>query len=134
MGKVIGGGLPVGAFGASAEIMGSLAPEGPIYQAGTLSGNPLAMAAGIATLTELFAEDFYPTLAAKTERLAQGLQLRATNAGLQAACTHVGSMFSLFFRPDVPSNFLEVKESKSELFQDYFWKMLENGIYLAPSA
>jgi glutamate-1-semialdehyde 2,1-aminomutase len=134
LGKVIGGGLPVGAFGASSEIMGSLAPDGPVYQAGTLSGNPLAMAAGIASLKPLFAPGFYAELSEKTERLARGLKEAATQAQLAASYTQVGSMFSLFFRSETPRNFVEVKDSDAETFKKYFWAMLENGVYLAPSA
>ena len=134
LGKVIGGGLPVGAFGASAEIMAQLAPEGPIYQAGTLSGNPLAMAAGIATLTPLFEDNFYANLTQKTANLVAGLQSAANDAGFSISTTQVGSMFSLFFCDSTPRNFAEVKASNAERFKAYFWEMLKRGVYLAPSA
>jgi glutamate-1-semialdehyde 2,1-aminomutase len=133
-GKVIGGGLPVGAFGASAKIMGQLAPEGAIYQAGTLSGNPLAMAAGLATLGPLFADGVYDSLEAKTTRVAEGIAQAARDAGLQASHTAVGSMFSVFLLPEVPRNFVEVKKADAALFGRFFWQMLERGVYLAPSA
>lgn len=135
-GKVIGGGLPVGAFGASKEIMKHLAPEGPIYQAGTLSGNPLAMAAGIATLQQLLVDKRpeYAGLALRTRRLAEGIAAAARSAGFPAAATSVGSMFSVFLRKDVPRNWFEVKDSDSATFKKFFWAMQERGVYLAPSA
>lgn len=133
-GKVIGGGLPVGAFGARAEIMAKLAPEGSIYQAGTLSGNPLAMAAGLATVKPLFEDGLYAALEARTLRLASGLAERARAAGHDAVHTAAGSMFSLFFRKDAPRDFAEVKSSDAEKFKRFFWGMIERGVYLAPSA
>jgi glutamate-1-semialdehyde 2,1-aminomutase len=133
-GKVVGGGLPVGAFGAKKEIMSKLAPEGPIYQAGTLSGNPLAMAAGIATLTPLFVPGVYDRLNATTERLAKGFAEQANAHGFTATETHVGSMFSLFFAKTAPRTFTDVKASDAATFKRFFWKMIERGVYLAPSA
>jgi glutamate-1-semialdehyde 2,1-aminomutase len=133
-GKVVGGGLPVGAFGAKKEIMSKLAPEGPIYQAGTLSGNPLAMAAGIATLTPLFVPGVYDRLNAVTERLALGFAEHANAHGFTASETHVGSMFSLFFAKTAPRTFTDVKASDAATFKRFFWKMIERGVYLAPSA
>jgi glutamate-1-semialdehyde 2,1-aminomutase len=134
-GKVIGGGLPVGAFGASRQVMGQLAPEGPIYQAGTLSGNPLAMAAGIATVSQLLARaDDYAGLAARTGRLARGLAEAARAAGHPASFTAVGSMFSFFLRETPPRNWAEVKASDTATFRRFFWAMQERGVYLAPSA
>jgi glutamate-1-semialdehyde 2,1-aminomutase len=134
-GKVIGGGLPVGAFGASKRIMSQLAPEGPIYQAGTLSGNPLAMAAGIATVTQLRARaDDYDALAARTKRLASGLADAARSAGRPASFTAVGSMFSFFLRDRAPRNWEEVKASDAPTFRRFFWAMQARGVYLAPSA
>lgn len=134
-GKVIGGGLPVGAFGASRAIMGQLAPEGPIYQAGTLSGNPLAMAAGIATVSQLLARaGDYEDLAARTRRLASGMADAARAAGHKASFTAVGSMFSMFLRDAAPRNWDEVKGSDAATFRRFFWAMQERGIYLAPSA
>jgi glutamate-1-semialdehyde 2,1-aminomutase len=133
-GKVIGGGLPVGAFGGSAEVMGHLAPEGAIYQAGTLSGNPLAMAAGLATLRPLFDDGVYEGLEAKATRVAQGIAQAARDADVPASPTVVGSMFSVFLRDAVPRSFAEVKEADAALFGRFFWQMLERGVYLAPSA
>ena len=135
-GKVIGGGLPVGAFGATKDIMKNLAPEGPIYQAGTLSGNPLAMAAGIATLKQLVEErrDDYAGLAVRTKRLAEGIAAAARAAGFPAVSTSVGSMFSVFLRKDAPRNWPEVKDSDATTFKRFFWAMQERGVYLAPSA
>jgi glutamate-1-semialdehyde 2,1-aminomutase len=135
-GKVIGGGLPVGAFGGSRDIMKHLAPEGSVYQAGTLSGNPLAMAAGIATLKQLVDErrDDYAGLAARTKRLADGIAAGARDAGFPAVSTAVGSMFSVFLRSDVPRNWDEVKASDAATFKRFFWAMQERGVYLAPSA
>lgn len=134
-GKVIGGGLPVGAFGASKEIMSQLAPEGPIYQAGTLSGNPLAMAAGIATLDQLISqESFYDELGSRTRRLAEGMAAAARAADIPAVHTQVGTMFSVFLRSEVPTNFHEVKSADAALFSRVFWEMLDRGVYLAPSA
>jgi glutamate-1-semialdehyde 2,1-aminomutase len=135
-GKVIGGGLPVGGFGASRDVMKKLAPEGPVYQAGTLSGNPLAMAAGIATLKQLVEErrDDYPGLAARTRRLAEGIAAGARAAGFAASSTSVGSMFSVFLRSEPPRNWEEVKASDAATFKRFFWAMQERGVYLAPSA
>jgi len=133
-GKVIGGGLPVGAFAAKADIMKHLAPEGPIYQAGTLSGNPLAMAAGLATLTPLFAPDVYKNLETRTKKLAEGLHDAAKSVGLPASFTAVGSMFSCFLLPEVPKTFSDVKQADTALFGRFFWEMLKRGVYLAPSA
>lgn len=134
-GKVIGGGLPVGAFGASRKVMSQLAPEGPVYQAGTLSGNPLAMAAGIATIGQLLArKDDYPVLAARTRHLAEGIAAAARAAGHPASATAVGSMFSVFLRGTAPRNWDEVKGSDAATFRRFFWAMQERGVYLAPSA
>ena len=134
-GKVIGGGLPVGAFGASKAIMSKLAPEGPIYQAGTLSGNPLAMAAGIATLKALREDkSAYTSLEKRTTRLAQGLVEAAKAAGIQAVSTSVGSMFSIFLNDAVPLSWDDVKRSDAARFKRFFWAMLDRGVYLAPSA
>jgi glutamate-1-semialdehyde 2,1-aminomutase len=134
LGKVIGGGMPVGAFGGSREHMEKLAPIGPIYQAGTLSGNPLAMAAGLATLAGLEDDAVQAGLSERTQRLATGLKEAAQDAGFAASCTHVGSMFSLFFRDTAPQNFQEVKAGDAALYARYFWGMMERGVYMAPSA
>ncbi|WP_269542407.1 glutamate-1-semialdehyde 2,1-aminomutase [Cerasicoccus fimbriatus] len=134
MGKIIGGGLPVGAFGGKAEIMDMLAPEGPVYQAGTLSGNPLAMAAGIAALDLLKAENPYPRLAAQGERIASELEATAREKGVDLQIPHVGSMFALFFTPEPVSHFERALSSNKEAFNQVFHTALGNGVYLPPSA
>ncbi len=135
LGKIIGGGMPVGAFGASAEIMAHLAPEGGVYQAGTLSGNPVAMAAGLATLAGTEAEGFYPALAARTGTLVEGILAAAQAAGVPMRANRVGPMFGLFFtdRPEV-TGFADVSACDGERFNRFFHGMLAEGIYLAPSA
>jgi glutamate-1-semialdehyde 2,1-aminomutase len=133
-GKVIGGGLPVGAFGASRELMAKLAPEGSIYQAGTLSGNPLAMAAGLATLKPLFSPGVYERLSDAAVRVSEGIAAAARDVGIDAVATHAGSMFSVFLRKDAPHDYASVKESDAKTFGRFFWAMLERGVYLAPSA
>lgn len=135
LGKIIGGGMPVGAFGGKQEIMEQIAPLGPIYQAGTLSGNPVAMAAGLATLDLLSAPHFYPELSAKTERLVTGLVERARAAHVEMTGVTVGGMFGLFFT-DAPkiTNFAQVSACNVERFKKFFHGMLERGVYLAPSA
>jgi glutamate-1-semialdehyde 2,1-aminomutase len=133
MGKVIGGGLPVGAYGGRKEIMKRVAPEGPVYQAGTLSGNPLAMAAGIATLKCLQQAGYYETLEARSAMLEAGLREAVGKAGLPAVTGRVGSMMGLFFTEKRVSNFAEAKTSDLTIFAKYFKGMLERGIYLAPS-
>ncbi len=133
MGKVIGGGLPVGAYGGRKEIMKKVAPEGPVYQAGTLSGNPLAMAAGIATLKCLQKPGFYETLEARSAMLEAGLREAVGKAGLPAVTNRVGSMLGLFFTKKRVSNFAEAQTSNLTMFAEYFKGMLERGIYLAPS-
>jgi glutamate-1-semialdehyde 2,1-aminomutase len=135
LGKVIGGGLPVGAFGGRADIMDRIAPDGPVYQAGTLSGNPLAMAAGLATLQAVSAPGFHAALAAKTEALAMGLRERAQQAGIAVATQSVGGMFGLFFTQERSiSRFKQVMACDVERFRRFYHGMLEEGIYLAPSA
>ena len=129
-GKIVGGGLPVGAYGGRKEIMTQVAPEGPVYQAGTLSGNPLAMAAGIATLKALDAPEFYKNLERTAGRLADGL---AAAAGTNAVVNRVGSMLGLFFTAGPVTDFETAKMSDLDKFTDYYQKMLEKGIYLAPS-
>jgi glutamate-1-semialdehyde 2,1-aminomutase len=133
MGKVIGGGLPVGAYGGKREIMSKIAPEGPVYQAGTLSGNPVAMAAGVATLKCLQQPGFYEILDARSAMLAQGLREAASQAGLPVVTNRVGSMLGLFFTDQPVSNFAEAQKSDVALFARYYKEMLQRGIYLAPS-
>ncbi|MGD9211165.1 MAG: glutamate-1-semialdehyde 2,1-aminomutase [Desulfobacteraceae bacterium] len=132
-GKIIGGGLPVGAYGGRRELMAHVAPQGPVYQAGTLSGNPLAMAAGVASLRELGQQGIYDALNEKAETLCSGLRIAAQNAGVPVFTDHVGAMVGLFFTDDRVYNFSDAKESNLATFNFYYGKMLEKGIYLAPS-
>ena len=134
-GKVIGGGLPVGAFGGEREIMERIAPLGPVYQAGTLSGNPVAMAAGLATLEIISQSDFFAQLGAMTQRLTDGLMQRAHTAGVPFTVNRVGGMFGLFFtdKPQVQS-YADVMACNVERFKKFFHGMLDLGVYLAPSA
>ncbi|WP_017525709.1 glutamate-1-semialdehyde 2,1-aminomutase [Pusillimonas noertemannii] len=132
--KVIGGGMPVGAFGGRADIMEHIAPLGPVYQAGTLSGNPVAVAAGLATLRLLSEEGFYDRLSAQTAKLAHGLAERARAAKVPFTADSVGGMFGIYFREGVPTTFEEVSESDVERFKKFFHAMLIRGVYLAPSA
>ena len=135
LGKVIGGGMPVGAFGGSAAVMAELAPQGSVYQAGTLSGNPLAMAAGLATLEAVVEDGFYDDLEAKTESLATGLVDTAGRAGVSLRVNRAGGMFGLFFtdRAEV-TTFADVMACDALRFKEFFHGMLERGIYFAPSA
>jgi glutamate-1-semialdehyde 2,1-aminomutase len=135
LGKIIGGGLPVGAFGGKREVMQKLAPVGPVYQAGTLSGNPLAMAAGIAQLSALADEAIYAKLEATTAALLAGLREAAKTAGVPFTTTQVGSMFGLYFsKLPAIETFADVMASDVAAFKRFFHAMLERGIYLAPSA
>jgi len=135
LGKVIGGGMPVGAFGGKAEIMHSIAPLGPVYQAGTLSGNPVAMAAGLKTLELVSAPGFYDSLAAKVNKLVTGIMAAAANAGVPLAENHVGGMFGLFFTDQRQvSDYAGATACDSERFKTFFHAMLDSGVYLAPSA
>jgi glutamate-1-semialdehyde 2,1-aminomutase len=133
LGKIIGGGLPVGAFGGKKEIMEQLSPSGGIYQAGTLSGNPLAMAAGIETLKLLSAPGFYGRLEEKSRTVAEGLAAAAAAAGFPIYSTRVGSMFCAFFTGDKVVNWSTAAKCDTSTFGNYFRLMLEQGIYLAPS-
>jgi glutamate-1-semialdehyde 2,1-aminomutase len=133
LGKIIGGGLPVGAYGGSKEIMAGLAPEGDIYQAGTLSGNPLAMAAGLTTLKILKRGEVYPEIEKKGNMLFSGLEKSARAAGIPVTINRIGSMGSLFFTPGPVKNFADAKASDVNLFRKYYRSMLDQGIYLAPS-
>ena len=135
LGKVIGGGMPVGAFGGKREIMEHIAPLGPVYQAGTLSGNPVAMAAGLKTLELISADGFYDKLTNMTTRLVSGLKEKAKAAGIPLATNQVGAMFGIFFTDaDQVYNFTQVGECNIERFQKFYHGMLEQGVYLAPSA
>lgn len=134
LGKIIGGGLPVGAFGGRAEIMAHLAPQGSVYQAGTLSGNPLAMAAGLATLRALAADDFYAQISAKTAQLVDGLCEAAAHAGVGLRANRVGAMFGLFFtEADQVDNYAAALACDTERFTEFFHHMLTHGVYFAPS-
>ena len=133
LGKIIGGGLPVGAYGGKKEIMDHIAPTGSVYQAGTLSGNPLAVTAGIEMLNLLSQPGVYDDLEAKSERLCNGFKENVKKAGVTATFTRVGSMFSMFFSGQEIVNFESVKTSDTDLFKRYFNAMLEEGIYIAPS-
>jgi glutamate-1-semialdehyde 2,1-aminomutase len=134
LGKVIGGGMPVGAFGGRRDIMQKLAPVGPVYQAGTLSGNPVAVTAGLATLRRVLAAGFFERLSATTTALVDGLVREARAAGLPFSAASLGGMFGLFFRESPPRSFAEVMQCDREAFNLFFHAMLERGVYLAPSA
>jgi glutamate-1-semialdehyde 2,1-aminomutase len=134
LGKVIGGGMPVGAFGGRRPIMEKIAPLGPVYQAGTLSGNPVAVAAGLATLALTETPGFYDALARKTRALTDGLAAAAKRAGVSFCADAVGGMFGLYFAARVPSSYAEVMACDKERFNRFFHAMLDSGIYLAPSA
>jgi glutamate-1-semialdehyde 2,1-aminomutase len=133
LGKIIGGGLPVGAYGGRREIMEHIAPHGPVYQAGTLSGNPLAMAAGIETLTQLMKPGFYEALDEKAGHLATGLEQAAENAGIYVIGARIGSMLGLFFNEKSVLNFDDAKASDLEMFSAFYNGMLQKGVYIAPS-
>jgi len=135
LGKVIGGGMPVGAFGGRADIMNHIAPDGPVYQAGTLSGNPVAMAAGLVTLKNISRPGFFEELTAKTTMLAEGLQQRAKKAGKALTTQTVGGMFGVFFTDQAAvTGFSEVMACDVDAFKRFFHGMLDEGVYLAPSA
>ncbi|MDB4521788.1 glutamate-1-semialdehyde 2,1-aminomutase [Gammaproteobacteria bacterium] len=135
LGKVIGGGLPVGAFGGRAELMDQIAPEGPVYQAGTLSGNPVAMSAGLAMLENVQEEGFYERLSATADQLVSGMQERARAAGIALTFNQVGGMFGLFFsESEKVTCFADVMACDVERFNKFFHGMLEQGVNLAPSS
>jgi glutamate-1-semialdehyde 2,1-aminomutase len=134
-GKVIGGGMPVGAFGGKRELMELVAPSGPVYQAGTLSGNPVAMAAGLATLDQITVPGFYTALAEKTRMLTDGIQAEADFFGIPFTTTRVGGMFGLYFSGEKQIvNFEQSGAVNVEMFKRFFHAMLDKGVYLAPSA
>lgn len=135
LGKIIGGGMPVGAFGGRREVMDYLAPVGPVYQAGTLSGNPVAMAAGLACLKAIQAEGFYDELSKKTSALVEGLRQAAKDANVKMSFSQIGGMFGFFFTDvETVSHFDQVTQCNMEQFQSFYHGMLKEGIYLAPSA
>lgn len=133
LGKIIGGGLPVAAYGGRRDVMEMVAPLGPVYQAGTLSGNPLAMGAGLATLPKLGAPGFYPSIEAKAQRLADGLRSILREAGVAGAVNSVGSLLTLFFASSAPSNYAGAKTSNTKMFGEFFRQMLQRGVLLPPS-
>jgi glutamate-1-semialdehyde 2,1-aminomutase len=132
LGKVIGGGLPVAAYGGRRAFMERVAPLGPVYQAGTLSGNPLAMAAGLATLTAL-TPTLHDRIAARTTALVQGLSATAARLGIPFTAGAAGSMWGFFFRAEPVRNFADARSSNVDRFRRFFHSALENGVYLAPS-
>jgi glutamate-1-semialdehyde 2,1-aminomutase len=134
LGKVIGGGMPVGAFGGRREIMAHLAPLGGVYQAGTLSGNPVAVAAGLKTLELIAVPGFFESLTRTTSELVAALSTTAAGAGIDFSGASLGGMFGIFFRPTAPTNYAEVMECDKQRFNLFFHAMLKRGIYLAPSA
>ncbi|MGI2854323.1 glutamate-1-semialdehyde 2,1-aminomutase [Shewanella algae] len=135
LGKVIGGGMPVGAFGGKKEVMQYIAPTGPVYQAGTLSGNPIAMTAGLAQLEALSEPGLYEELAAKTKRIAEGFKAAADKHGISMAINYVGGMFGFFFTDEEKiTGFEQVTKCNMEQFRAFYHGMLDEGIYLAPSA
>lgn len=134
LGKVIGGGLPVGAFGGRKDIMQCLAPVGKVYQAGTLSGNPVAVTAGLKTLELIQAPDFHAKLTAQTKKLVDGLKVAAKEAGVIFNAQSVGGMFGLYFCEKCPTSYHEMMQSNKEHFNQFFHSMLDSGIYLGPSA
>ncbi len=134
LGKVIGGGMPVGAFGGKRAIMEKIAPLGPVYQAGTLSGNPVAVAAGLATLEAIQAPGFYDRLAARTLALTRGLVQAGARAGVALSAQAIGGMFGLYFAPAAPDSYAAVMACDKERFNRFFHRMLDGGVYFAPSA
>ena len=133
LGKIIGGGLPVGAYGGSRELMRNIAPTGPIYQAGTLSGNPLAMTAGLLTLRRLRDEKIYEKLETRSARLCEGLSRAARDTGIQTVSNRVGSMWTSFFTDEPVTNWNSANKSDRQLYGRFFHAMLDEGVYLAPS-
>ena len=133
-GKVIGGGMPLGAFGGRRDVMEKIAPLGPVYQAGTLSGNPLSVAAGLATLKKIQAPGFYDTLSRKTASLVEGLSTAARRHGVRFCAQSVGGMFGVYFADGAPTSYAEIMAADKEAFNRFFHAMLEAGIYYAPSA
>jgi glutamate-1-semialdehyde 2,1-aminomutase len=133
LGKVIGGGMPLAAFGASRKVMEQLAPQGPVYQAGTLSGNPIATACGLATLKEIQKPGFYEALSERTQSLTNGLRSAAQTAGIPWSADCQGGMFGFLLLPELPQNYGAVMKSDSAMFNKFFHGMLDRGIYFAPA-
>jgi glutamate-1-semialdehyde 2,1-aminomutase len=133
MGKIIGGGLPVAAYGGRAEIMEMLTPLGPVYQAGTLSGNPLAMRAGLTTLPKLAAAGFYEDLNRKSARLAEGLRAALKDSGVAGSVNAVGSLMTIFFTGDAVKDYARAKKSDTAMYAAFFQQMLDRGVFIAPS-
>ena len=133
VGKVIGGGMPLAAFGGPREIMRQLAPTGPVYQAGTLSGNPVATACGLATLKEIAKPGFWDSLSAKTQSLVDGLKDAAAKAGVPFSADCQGGMFGFFLLPELPQNYAKVMTSDSPKFNKLFHGLLDRGVYIAPA-
>ncbi len=134
LGKVIGGGMPVGAFGGRTDIMEHIAPLGSVYQAGTLSGNPVSVAAGLKTLEIISREGFYENLSSQLEKMVTGIEDEALRAGIDFSADSVGGMFGIYFRDTVPTNFVETSDSDIKAFNTFFHSMLDHGVHLAPSA
>ena len=134
LGKIVGGGFPVGVYGGRADLMKRVAPEGPVYQAGTLSGNPVAMAAGLATLRETSKPGFYETLNRRTDRLVSGLQNAARRNGVAVTTGHAGSMWGLYFTPGPVRSYADARQSDTALFARWHKAALARGVFLAPSA
>jgi len=134
LGKIVGGGFPVGVYGGRADLMKRVAPEGPVYQAGTLSGNPVAMAAGLATLRETSKPGFYETLNRRTDRLVSGLQNAARRNGVAVTTGHAGSMWGLHFTPGPVRSYADARQSDTALFARWHKAALARGVFLAPSA
>jgi glutamate-1-semialdehyde 2,1-aminomutase len=132
--KVVGGGFPVGAYGGRADLMKRIAPEGPVYQAGTLSGNPVAMAAGLATLRETSRAGFYQDLEQKTARLVTGLRALALRHGVSVSAGHAGSMWGMYFTPGPVRNYADARQADAALFARWHKAALARGVFLAPSA
>jgi glutamate-1-semialdehyde 2,1-aminomutase len=133
LGKVIGGGMPLAAFGGPREIMQQLAPTGPVYQAGTLSGNPVATACGLATLREIAKPGFFDALGARTRSLIDGLTRAASQAGVPFSADCQGGMFGFFLLPELPQNYAQVMKSDSPRFNKLFHGLLDRGVYIAPA-
>jgi len=134
LGKIIGGGMPMGAFGGRKDIMACIAPLGPVYQAGTLSGNPVAVAAGLTTMCLLKQDGFYEKLETQTRKLVEAFNQVAYAHGETFCADSIGGMFGIYFSEKVPSSFAEVSASNRDRFNKFFHAMLDAGVYLAPSA